>query len=440
MKKKLIALGTAAMLAASTQALAKVAELTFVFADDDPDYIQFMEEKTKEFSAQNKDINIKFVSSGYSYTLTQLPIQLAVGEGPDIVKATNKKLLEHALDLRPYLSDRKGFEALHGNSLKSMIEPIYHQGDEINGFVASSTVNLPFVNKTLFDQAEVPIPGEGYTLNELVEASAKVAEKTGVEVPFTMDRSGHRLMGLMLSNGSHFTKDGVMTFPDEKAKETLKEVNHWIEEGYFPKSMWGSAGGQQYVNMGNEFINGNAVTYFSGNWMVNAFDKQIGNFFEWELLPTPKGADSNVAWTGETYMIPLKRTKHPEAVTKFIEYLGSEKIQREISERFLILTGAQIEEPQFQTDNPSVMASLQNARASLTNNPDYVADLRTDILTAQVIGESQGRMIANFTRSIVGEISLEQSFKSMEKDMVLFLKDLCMNMPHLDFCSTYKEG
>lgn len=434
MKRTLLSIGATALLATSTCTMAKVAELTFAFSDDDPQFVQFIKEKSKEFSDKHDNINISVVSAGWSYTNTQLPIQLSVGEGPDLVKATGN-FGEFALDMRPYMSDEESFRKLYGNNLQKLIDPEHNKGDEIFGFVASQTVNLPFVNKTLFEQAGVPIPEKGYTLAELVEASGKVAKLTDTEIPFTIDRSGHRLVGPILSDGGRFIRNGEIVFPDQATRNLFKDLKSWVDQGYFPEDMWGSAGGHQYKGMDHEFINGNAVTYFAGNWMVNPFSAKVGNFFEWELLPTPQGTESSATYTGGNFVYALKHTKHPKEVVQFIEFLGSEPVQREIAERFLLLPGIQVDDIQFQTDDENVKRSLNNALSSLNENPAIVDEVKTDLQNWYLITEAQGVMAREFTRAIVGELTLDQSLKQMKKAVAVYMKDLCRNQPDLNFCS-----
>lgn len=167
---------------------------------------------SKEFEAANPDVKINFVSSGYDAVSKQLPVQLAVGEGPDIAKITDWQLAPYYLDMRPYMKDAEAFAKLHGASLDQLRLPNVNDPKSINGYMASQTLNLPFVNKTLFEQAGEPLPGPTAKFGEIVEASARVAKATGVQIPFTMDRSGHRFSGGAFSYGSTYVKDGKFSF------------------------------------------------------------------------------------------------------------------------------------------------------------------------------------------------------------------------------------
>ncbi|MBB5551222.1 ABC transporter substrate-binding protein [Rhizobium lentis] len=397
----------------SSVAMAESQTITFLFTDDDQAYVERMEALSKEFETAHPDIKVNFVSSGYDAVAKQLPVQLAIGEGPDVAKITDWQLAPYYLDMRPLMKDPDGFAKLHGDSLNTLRFPGVNDPNSINGYVASQTFNLPFVNKTLFEQANEPLPKPNATLKEIVEASARVAKATGAQIPFTMDRSGHRFSGAAFSYGSNYVKDGKFSFPDDAAKRYITDLYNWTKDGSFPKEMWGAAGGTQYKNMGDEFVNGNVVTYLAGNWMVNPFQKKIGNAFDWTAISAPCGDAGCYAMPGGTAIVGFKRTKHPEAVAAFIEFLGSEKIQREIAENYVILTGADIKDPQYKLESQNAkdaMAVFLSARNSAPKAARDLERLKGSSAIYQLI-------VQRMSQLIVGELSLEDTFKAMSADV-----------------------
>ncbi|OWV81956.1 ABC transporter substrate-binding protein [Rhizobium sp. R634] len=397
----------------SSVAMAETQTITFLFTDDDQAYVERMEALSKEFETAHPDIKLNFVSSGYDAVAKQLPVQLAIGEGPDIAKITDWQLAPYYLDMRPLMKDPDGFAKLHGDSLNTLRFPGVNDPNSINGYVASQTFNLPFVNKTLFEQANEPLPKPTATLKEIVEASARVAKATGAQIPFTMDRSGHRFSGAAFSYGSNYVKDGKFSFPDDAAKRYITDLYNWTKDGSFPKEMWGAAGGTQYKNMGDEFVNGNVVTYLAGNWMVNPFQKKIADAFDWTAISAPCGDTGCYAMPGGTAIVGFKRTKHPEAVAAFIEFLGSEKIQREIAENYVILTGADIKDPQYKLESKNAKEAMSVFLAARNSAPKAARDLE------RLKGSSAiyQLIVQRMSQLIVGELSLEDTFKAMSADV-----------------------
>ncbi|MBA5803639.1 ABC transporter substrate-binding protein [Rhizobium changzhiense] len=397
----------------SSVAMAETQTITFLFTDDDQAYVERMEALSKEFETAHPDIKVNFVSSGYDAVAKQLPVQLAIGEGPDVAKITDWQLAPYYLDMRPLMKDPDGFAKLHGDSLNTLRFPGVNDPNSINGYVASQTFNLPFVNKTLFEQASEPLPKPTATLKDIVEASARVAKATGAQIPFTMDRSGHRFSGAAFSYGSNYVKDGKFSFPDDAAKRYITDLYNWTKDGSFPKEMWGAAGGTQYKNMGDEFVNGNVVTYLAGNWMVNPFQKKIGDAFDWTAISAPCGDAGCYAMPGGTAIVGFKRTKYPQAVASFIEFLGSEKVQREIAENYVILTGADIKDPQYKLESKNAKEAMAVFLASRDSAPKAARDLE------RLKGSSAiyQLIVQRMSQLIVGELSLDDTFKAMSADV-----------------------
>ncbi|MCA1493133.1 ABC transporter substrate-binding protein [Sinorhizobium alkalisoli] len=400
-------------LVAAGAAQAETKTITFVFTDDDQGYVERMAELSQEFEAAHPDVKVNFVSSGYDAVVKQLPVQLAVGEGPDVAKIADWQLAPYYLDMRPYMKDPEAFAKLHGGSLDQLRLPGINDPNSINGYVASQTLNLPFVNKTLFEQAGEPLPGPKASLKEIVEASARVAKATGVQIPFTMDRSGHRFSGGAFSYGATYVKDGKFSFPDEAAKKYIADLYAWAEDGSFPKEMWGAAGGSQYKNMGDEFVNGNVVTYLAGNWMVNPFQTKIGDGFDWTAINAPCGEAGCFAMPGGTAIVGFKRTKHPEVVAEFIEFLGSEKIQREIAENYVILTGADIKDPQYKLSSEDAKASM----AVFLDNKKNVPEAAREFERMKGGTALYQQIVQRMSQLIVGELSLDETYKVLEDDV-----------------------
>ncbi|AIA72489.1 ABC transporter substrate-binding protein [Pectobacterium atrosepticum] len=399
----------------SNSALAAKTQITFLYSDDDPELVHFMEQKVKSFSQSNERIDVNFVSTGYNALQTQLPMQLAAGLGPDIAKTTQMGLLGYTLDLRPYLKDPAAFEKRYNAGIEKIMRVKgVHKADALPGFVASWTADLPFINVTLFEQAGVPIPQPGYTIDDLMKASKLVAEKTGVHIPFTIDRSGFRFSGPAYSYGARYDKDGLINFPDAAAQLWIKDLKRWSDEGVFPREMWGAAGGGQYKSMADDFVNGNIVTYFSGNWLLNQFSKQIGDGFDWKVLPAPC-KEKCISMGGATFIMPFTTTKHPQEVAEFMEWLGSEPLQREIAEHFNIIVGADIADLHYQTKDKHVIDGLNTAREEIKKIPSYVFDWeRMESLGAN---ELYPIILTRFTQYLNDQVSFDEYLRLTSNDV-----------------------
>lgn len=410
MNPKLVMAASAVALLSAAPVLSQ--EITFAFTDDDPNYIQRMGELVDQFEEANPGITVEFVTAGYAQLLEQLPLQLSVGEGPDLAKITDGALMRYTLDMRPHMADPDGYAELHGNTLALLRTPDAPEG-KIGGYMASQTLNMPYVNATLFEQAGVPIPEQGSSLEDVVMAGVAVAEATGIDIPFTMDRSGHRFSGPAFSYGAQYMTDGVFSFPDDAAKAYITDLYEWTQSGAFPVEMWGAAGGSRYKSMGEEFVNGNVAVYFSGNWMVNNFAEQIGDGFDWAVLDAPCGDGGCIPMPGGTFIAAFQHTEHPEAVAKLVEFLGSADVQREIAERYAIIPGANLGEINYQIEDGNAQAAM----AVFARNAPNVADHVREWQGTQGAGAVYNAIVQRMTQLIVGELSLEETFARLEADV-----------------------
>ncbi len=197
----------------------------------------------KRFEAQNQDIKVVLDQVPYKAITENLPVQLASGQGPDIARVVDLGgVARYALDMRPYLKDASYWEKNFGPFLPWM-RP---EGDSsaITGFMTQLTVTGPFVNKTLFEQAGIAMPGAKATWEEWGKAVKAVAEKVQVPFPLAMDRSGHRFFSVAVSEGAKvFDAKGEPAVIDDGFKRAAKLVYDWHNDGVMKKELWGSVSG-----------------------------------------------------------------------------------------------------------------------------------------------------------------------------------------------------
>src|SRR5437867_5792207 len=221
--------------AASVAALSLVVGVAFageirVACYSDGNECEVTQDLAKRFEAQNADVKVAIDKVPYKAIVEQLPVQLAAGEGPDIARVTDLGgLSKYYLDITPYVKDPKYWEANFGQTLSWMRPAPTDKG--IYGMMTQLTVTGPYVNKTLFDQAKVPLPGPNATWDDWAAATRRVAKAT--EVPFAMafDRSGHRFAGPAISMGSKYFNTKGDLVVDDGYKAMAKKLYDWNRDG-----------------------------------------------------------------------------------------------------------------------------------------------------------------------------------------------------------------
>ena len=170
------------------------------------------------FGKDNPDVHVIVDKSPYAAIMQSLPVQLAAGNGPDIARVTDfGPLNRYFLDLRPYLKDADAWEANFGKSLPWMRANDADKG--IYGLPSQLTVTGLIVDKSLFDQAGVPLPGDAATWDDWAVTLKKVADADKVPFAMAWDRSGHRFAGPAISYGAkYFAADGAPIAVDDGVK------------------------------------------------------------------------------------------------------------------------------------------------------------------------------------------------------------------------------
>ncbi|MEM8958674.1 MAG: ABC transporter substrate-binding protein [Pseudomonadota bacterium] len=375
---------------------------------------EVMEEILARFEAEHPDISVELDVVPYKAVLESLPIQLAAGEGPDLARVTDLGgLSEHYLDLTEYLSDPDYWRENFGPFL-TWLDP---DGDAISGFMTQLTVTGPYVNKTLFEQAGVEMPGEGATWDDWAAASREVASALDIPIPMAWDRSGHRVAGPAISMGAEmFDPAGAPMLVDDGLKSMASSLYDWHQDGTMSKELWGSVSGSTYLGANEDFANAQVVMYMSGSWQVPQFAETIGDAFDWWAVPAPCGPAACTGMPGGAALVAIGDTEHPEEVATLMEYLSSEEVLAEFYGKTLFIPGhLGLAEGgvEFATDDPRANHALQTFAGAVPGISPVAFDLQ---------GYANNRimfnaLISRLGEAIVGEMTLDQAFERMSDDV-----------------------
>lgn len=421
-------LGVCAVVLTPTVAAAETSDVRIMWYSDGNEG-DVMRDLLDRFEKQNPDIRISFDRVPYKTIVEQLPALLESGQGPDLVRVTDLGgLARFYLDLRPYLKDPKYFDANFASTLP-WFRPRGGAADGIYGIMTQLGLTLPFVNKTLFQQAGVPLPGAKATWDDWAKAARDVAAKTKVPYAVAFDRSGHRMSGLAISQGAKFLNGAMPALLDDGFRAAMATFVRWHADGTMSKALWGSVGGTAYRGANDEFANAQLVLYYSGTWQFPQFAKTIGNAFEWQAVPNPCGPATCTGMPAGAALVPIKTAKSPQAVARVMEFFASEPVYEEYHARTLFLpahAGLAKKGIVYKTDDPSVKASLAVAMTDVTT---------TSPIAFAYQGYEHNRimfnaMISRVNQAIAGEMSLQEAFVRMQADIVEGFKAKGIDVPN----------
>jgi alpha-1,4-digalacturonate transport system substrate-binding protein len=361
-----------------------------------------------DFMAENPEITVVLDVVPYDTIDTQLPVQVETGEGPDLARITNFGVYSgKLLDLRPYLADSAYYEA---NFPAPILEAMGY-----GGFPDALTVTGPFVNKTLFDQADIEVPGEGTTWEEWTEITKQVAEATGVQYAISIDRTGHRFAGPAMSMGATLIDaDGNFTVDTPGYRSFAELLNSWHVEGITPNEVW--LVGDGLNNCIDFFKSGDLVMCMTGSWQINGVANDVGDAFDWVVVPNPTGDGGSTGVAGGAGIVAFADTEHPEAVARLMEFLAQPENYGAFSAGTLSLpaqTEVATQGVAFETDNESVLAALSAFTAEIPKLQDQAVALNVHPFAFAYYRNSANRIAQYLTE----ELSLDEALQRLQQDI-----------------------
>jgi alpha-1,4-digalacturonate transport system substrate-binding protein len=374
-----------------------------------------LNEQARRFESVNPGSKVIVDTVPYKTIVEQLPVQLAAGQGPDIARVTDLGgLSKYYLDISKDLKNRKYWDENFGATQPWLRPSATDKG--IYGFMSQLTVTGPYVNKTLFEQAKVALPGPKATWDEWVAASSKVAKATGLKAGMAWDRSGHRFAGPAISYGAKiFDAQGNLTL-DAGYKSAITKFVGWHKDGSLLKDVWAGSGGSTYADSMGEFVNGRVAMVLSGSWQINRLQKDVGSKFDWVAVPNPCGPAACSGIPGGAAWVALKTSKSPKDVAAFMDFISSEgsystftwKTNNIPAHQGLAKKGVK-----YASAAPAVQAALGVFSAG-------VANLSPTAYAFQGYKYNRAMMLPTVTRvtqAIVGEMSVDEAVNKLGVDM-----------------------
>jgi alpha-1,4-digalacturonate transport system substrate-binding protein len=390
------------------------AEIRFTYYADGNE-AEVMQGIVDDFMAANPDITVVLDVVPYQTIDEQLPVQVETGEGPDMARITNFGAYKgKLLDLRPNLEDASYFEA---NFPAPVLAAMRAEGDTsgLHGFPDALTVTGPYVNKTLFDQAGIDLPGEGTTWEEWTDLTKQVAEATGVQYAISIDRTGHRFAGPAMSMGATLLDaDNNFTVDTAGFRAFAELLNQWHVDGVTPSEVW--LVGDSLNSCVDFFKSGDLVMCMSGSWQINGLAQDVGDAFDWVVVPNPTGDGGSTGVAGGSAVVAFADTEHPEAVAKLMEFIIQPENYGAFSAGTLSLpaqTDVASQGVEFQTENASVLGALAGYTAEVPKLQDQAVGLNVHPFAFAYYRNSANRIAQYLT----GELSLDDALQRLQQDI-----------------------
>ena len=386
---------------------AEQVELRFMYYQDGSE-AEVMQGLLDQFMAENPDIVVILDNVPYATIDEQLPIQVDTEGGPDLARITNFGIYQgQLLDLRDYLSNAAYYQ---DNFPAPILESLGY-----GGYPDALTVTGPFVNATLFEQAGVSLPGEGATWADWTEATTQVAEATGVQFAISIDRTGHRFAGPAMSNGAVLIDEsGSFTVDTPGFRSFAETLKSWHTDGITPSEVW--LVGDGLNNCIDYFKSADLVMCMTGSWQVGGVASDVGDAFDWIVVPNPTGDGGSTGVAGGSAVVAFENTEHPAEVARLIEFLISQDAYSQFSAATLALpahTGAASAGIDFETEDAAVLDALSAFTAEVPKLQDQAVELNVHPFAFAYYRNSADRIAQYLTE----ELTLDEALARLQQDI-----------------------
>lgn len=315
--------------------------LQFLMPGYDEGYLtEQMDAAVSQYEEENPNVTIEIVSAGWDDLNTRIVQLYQAGEAPDMMMMGSRSIRQFAEegvleDLGSYMTDEY---------LETRIDNVMESAQ-----VSETQYGIPLAlsSRALFYRSDL-IDQVPATWEELLETAQTVSAENGMygfAIPTDIGNGAHELMSFIYQNEGYVVdEDGEFTINSDANVETLEYLALFNEtEGVIPNVV--ETDRDEQVQM---FNNGDLAMYISGSWDKEELDNGGLGYGVTEL---PEGDVKAVNLVTDSYGIS-SISENKEAAWDFIEFMGTEDIQRSISEAYnwMPVTQAELEDERFEDD------------------------------------------------------------------------------------------
>lgn len=293
--------------------------LNYVYFTDGPDE-QATRDLIADFEAEY-DVTVNLEVLPYADLVSSVQARLSGGDAPDVVRLTGLGDFQaDLLDLRPYLGEEYAEEFLPGPMSGAL-----GSNGEIIAVPSDLTLNGPFINAAMFDDAGVDLPDveDPWTWEEMIDAATQVQDAAGTPYAFTMDKSGHRVSTVLSQYGTALVADGEVALDAEAAESALEPLVTMMTDDTMPRDFWLGAG-SRYEGANEIFLAEDVPVYLSGNWQVGQFAANAN--FDWAAAPNPCATECG-GFPGGKFMAAFDEGPNPALAAEFIRFFNTAENQ-----------------------------------------------------------------------------------------------------------------
>lgn len=359
--------------------------------------------------AAEKDVEIERMIISHDDQLAKFPAMAKNKDLPDLISTTRLHQLypDEFKDMSTVV-DLKQFEE---SALKIVGKDF--TSDKISGLPSQFTITNFYYNADAFEKAgiEVPTTENPWTWEQLYENAAKLQRDGGVKYGFATDVSRARYDILMYANGGSLVEESGDTFEvtinSDQNVATLEQFVKANEDGIMPKAIW--AGGST-DNPVEYFKNSDVGILLSGSWNYNPMLNDISKF-EFGVMPSPKGTDSQAAIIGGAALAIPEAAKNSALAEDFLKWFYTEANFKNYIQEDAGLSA--LKHVVYEPENEKAVADFEVLQAEVAHVTDtFMVDESSSWRTYK---DNEYRDYIK--RAVSGEMTAKQALDAFAKEL-----------------------
>jgi alpha-1,4-digalacturonate transport system substrate-binding protein len=189
---------------------------------------------------------------------------------------------------------------------------------------------------------------------------------------------------------------------------------NWHEDAITPPEVW--LVGDSMNSCIDFFKSGDLVMCMSGSWQIGGLAADVGDTFDWVVVPNPTGDGGSTGVAGGSAVAAFSDTEHPEEVARLMEFLMQPENYAAFSAGTLALpahnevASAGVD---FETDNESVLNALSGYTAEIPKLQDQAVGLNVHPFAFAYYRNSANRIAQYLT----GELTLDEALQRLQQDI-----------------------
>ncbi len=373
-------------------------------------HLDLLNSIASDYTAQNTDVTVRFVTIPFADYVTNVTIQLAGADRPDagwLVETNAPEFIDAGV-----VMDVSAQAAQYdmGDWFEPALE-LWRRGDQLFGIPFSTSPFLILYNEDLFAQAGVPTPRElsergEWTWEAFADASRQIREATGVYGFQTMDGQGydirvwHTLVPILRSYGTDvWDQDNnvLLNTPEAVRAVQLFHDMVFVDESVVPPG-----------DRSDFYVGDAAMTVGQISRVPQLQDAD----FSWSMAVMPEGPAGRGDVIGQAGVVAYSAGGHSDIAADFVAFMTNEENVARLAQFFPPARESVLESEEFLTANPDIPPELMREVVADSIRVGRVLSFHTNF--SEIDLESRGAFDSLWRRDADVQTALDEVAEVIE--------------------------